>query len=516
MENKELSFKKNTLFSDIAAQSSCDYTLPDYKTDVRKVLYTTASVMPSSSFIDSAEICASGIVNYSVIYLDTENKMCGAEFTSDYDFSVKCSDGSEDFFVDTALASFSVRLVGPRKFSAKSTLISSVDTLGTELISERGDAFSEGVERDIKQVSVMKRQRFSSSERTLAEKIADFDGIIADDVRVIYSSAKVKPQSVAYSDGGIDIKGTVEVLCLAECASSLPERYTCSLPFDERIDAAELSEDAYLIADGAVSSLRVSVNPAEFGCNMTADVIAELFVTATDTSDLTLTADAYSTKGETAAELSEISFDSFVSSISDTSHAQTTVEREALGLSEAREIVFTDAKIKTDSISVNNGELVFDGELHFLGIASEPQDDGSMSYVNFKHSFPFYKNIKLKQDISDTVAVSCRAEVSEANALFDKDSTELCASVELTLVLSEKKRESYVSSLEFSEGEREENRPSRITVYYPSKGDTLFGIAKKFRTTARAVAADNSLTESVASRPSDTSVLGGVRKLIIR
>ncbi len=516
MENKELTFKKNTLFSDISAESSCDYTLPDYKTDVRKVLYTTASAVPSSSFLDSSEICASGIVNYSVIYLDSENKMCGAEFTSDYDFSVKCSDGCEEFFVDTALAAFSVRLVGPRKFSAKATLSSSVDTLGSELISEEGDAFSDGAERDMKQISVLKRQRFSAPERTLAEKIADFDGVIADDVRVIYSSAKVKPQSVAYSDGGIDVKGTVEVLCLAECASLPPESYVCSLPFDERIDTPELSEDAYLFADGTVSSLRVSVNPAEFGCNMTADVIAEVFVTATSSSELSLTADAYSTSGDTVAELSELSFESFVLATGDKTHTETPVGREALGLSDAREMVFTDAKIKTDSISVNNGELIFDGELRFFGIASEPQEDGNMSYVNFKHSVPFYKSIKLKQDISDSATVSCIAEASEASALFDKDNVGLSATVELNLAFSEKKCERYVSALAFSEGEREEKRPSRITVYYPSKGDTLFGIAKKFRTTSKAVAADNQLAESVASRPSDSSALGGVKRLIIR
>lgn len=505
MEKRELTFKRNTVISDVCAESGCDYSLPDYKPDVRKLLYTDAQVVPSSSFIDSGEICASGIVNYSVVYLDTENKMCGAQFSSDYDFSVKCTDGCEDFYVDTHLAAFSVRLVGPRKFSAKSTVISSCDILGIESIEEKGDAFPDA-ERELKRISVAKRQRFCAKERALAEKMAELDGVIADDVRIIYSAAKVKIQSADFSEGAIDLKGAVEVFCLSECVGSSPESYRCSLPFDERIEASGATDDSYLLADGVVSSLRVTVNPSEFGCNITADVIAELFVTATDSSEVFVTSDAYSQSGATVEEHSEIVYEGFVASASDKSTLEITKTRDELGLSDARDIVFLDAKIKTDSISVGKGELIFDGEIRFFGIAGEPMAEGEMTYVNFKHTVPYYRSVKIKEELAEDATVSCRATVSDASALFDRDAVELSLAVTLDFSYGERLRESYVSSLCFADEKTEARKRSQITVYYPTADDTLFGIAKKFRTTVKDIALSNSLSESVVS----SGTLGGI------
>ena len=513
MEKNELTFGKNTVVSDISTESGCDYTLPDYKTDVKKLLYTTACVLPSSSFPDSGEICSSGIVNYSVIYLDTENKVCGAEFSSDYDFSVKCAEEFESYFLDTALAAFSVRLVGPRKFTARATLCSTLDLLTSELLEEEGDAFSAETERDIKRILCSKRRRFNAPERTLAEKLADFDGVIADDLRVIYSAAKPKIHSAELTDSGIEVKGAVEVTVLAECAGLSPEIYKCAMPFEECLEQCAIADGAHIFADGFVSSLRISVNPAEFGCNMTADVIVEIFVTVTESDELALTVDAYSLKGESVAESRKITYERYIDSISDKIPTVATVARDALSLSEAREIVFTDAKLKVDSVYVKDADIVFDGELRFFGIASEPQGEG-VGYVNFKHTLPVCKILKAQGGLDDTAKIRCNAEVYDPKGLFDKDSVELSATVALEISYGEMLCERYISSLTFTDGEREEKRQSRITVYYPAKGETLFDVAKKFRTTVKDIAVNNSLSESVVSSGASVGVCA--KKLIIK
>ena len=58
--------------------------------------------------------------------------------------------------------------------------------------------------------------------------------------------------------------------------------------------------------------------------------------------------------------------------------------------------------------------------------------------------------------------------------------------------------------------------PSRITVYYPETDDTLFGIAKRFHTTAAKLACDNALPDEATAATDSSASLIGVRKLIIR
>ena len=43
------------------------------------------------AFAGGDEVEFSGIVVYNVVYLDAEGELCSAEFSSDYDYSVKCS-----------------------------------------------------------------------------------------------------------------------------------------------------------------------------------------------------------------------------------------------------------------------------------------------------------------------------------------------------------------------------------------------------------------------------------------
>ena len=56
---------------------------------------------------------------------------------------------------------------------------------------------------------------------------------------------------------------------------------------------------------------------------------------------------------------------------------------------------------------------------------------------------------------------------------------------------------------------------STITVYFPQPGETLFEVAKKFKSTEKRIVSDNSLALE-SSQGTEGGVLNGVKKLIIR
>ena len=80
-------------------ESSCEYILPDYLGDVKKLVSSVARVVPSGHFESDAELECAGIVSYDIVYLDSENKLSTASFSSDYDFSLKKGEDYLDSYV---------------------------------------------------------------------------------------------------------------------------------------------------------------------------------------------------------------------------------------------------------------------------------------------------------------------------------------------------------------------------------------------------------------------------------
>ena len=119
-------FTRNVKCSDVYTESVADYSLPDYLGDVRKILFTDAALRPSGRFAGGDEVEFSGVVVYNVVYLDADNNLSSVEFTSDYDYSVKCSaENYKDSISNTRVSNYAVRLMGPRKMSARASLVGS-------------------------------------------------------------------------------------------------------------------------------------------------------------------------------------------------------------------------------------------------------------------------------------------------------------------------------------------------------------------------------------------------------
>ncbi len=519
-ENKEsVIFSKNTVTKDIICESSCDYVLPDYKADVRKVLCTSAELIPSSKFFDMGEISASGVVAYNIIYLDSENKISGMDFTSDYDLSMKCAaEEYEDSYIDSHIANLSVRLTGPRKFSAKAKISSNVTVLEGKTLKTEGDAFSResDVQTQKQSISVAKIRRFYSEEREFAEKLADFDATPADDIKIITSAAKVNVESVYMTDGGAYVKGDIAVNCLFQNGELPPVAETLNIPFEEKISAEGISSVSYLDAEGLISSLRTEVNPEEFGCNITADVIAELSLTVYDNSEVSAVTDAYMLTAKTEPEISIFGYDEHLALIKDRASHDFAKDRAELGLANAREIIYVDADAKIDNAAPSGRECTVDGEIRFCGIAGEMNDEGNIGYINFKAAVPYFKNIKLDIEPADGASAECKIDISNVKAFIDRDKIIFSCDIVLTISLSEGKKIEYLSSLNISEAEDEAKPSSRVSVYYPERGETLFEIAKKFRTTVDDIAISNSLTDAVMNSSSQKGALAGVKKLIIK
>lgn len=514
---RETSFTKNTKCSDAYTESHADYILPDYLGDVRKILFTEATLRPSGRFAGGDEVEFSGVVVYNVIYLDGENNLSSLEFTSDYDYSVKCSgDSYKDSISDTRVSNYAIRLIGPRKISARASLVGSVHLSESDVLAVSGDAFDADAAPEVNTKSVNIRVSTLSqvSEREYAEQLARLEGMVADEVSVVISRGEATVDSVEREEDSVNVKGKLRLTAVISTEESPAYSVEKQISFDESIDFEGLRDDMRLLPQLTVSSMKTVVNADESGCSVVASAILECCVVAESNESVDLVLDSYLKNCATENSYDDFTYQS-LSEVSGTKGLHNAeLERSEIESEGLNEIIFLTATPKIERTEQENGRVNIIGEVRYSGIASE-MVDGKVSYVSLKFTSPFAVNVNNNCQNDEKTRIEAKVLASSASASLD--SSRLYASCNLESVVTicqEKSERILISSVKGME-ESKEGEGSTITVYYPTEGDTLFSVAKKFRTSSLKVARDNDISESVFAADNPDGSLSGIKKLLI-
>ena len=516
MGNKtEIEYTRTTKCAQVYSESAAEYVLPDYNGDVRKILYTNAEVRPSAKFASGDEVECSGIVVYEMIYLDTENALTSVSFTSDYDFSVKCSgENYRDSFVDTAISNFSLRLIGPRKIAAKSSVVGSVRVSENRRAAIEGDAFEgDAPEMQTFRYSIRKSAPSENHEREFAESVAKLDGAIVDEVSVIATSADAICEKITSGDGEITVSGSLTLSAVIKNGDSPAYQRERVVPFEERIPFADVDSDMKFVPEISVSSLVATVNANESGVDVVLSAIVDMSAVGEANEAGEIVTDAYLKSFAVDNKYEEFSYSELSDVLSSVESESGSVQRSEIEAEGIREILFLKATPKIEAVSCENGKVNVSGELKYSGIASVTDGDGSFSYIPLRFSLPFERSFEVKS--CDNLSSDVRVRAHGAGATFDASKLYVSCNLEVTLLTCEEKRVKRLSSSRKISEQPFEKNDSRIVIYYPDANESLFSIAKKYRTTVGKIASDNSLgVEAIASFDGD-GVKPGLRKLLI-
>ena len=513
----ETGFVKNTSCSDVYLESRADYSLPDYLGDVRKILFTEASLRPSGRFAGGDEVEFSGIVVYNVIYLDSENNLSSAEFTSDYDYSVKCSgENYKDSVADTRVSNYSIRLVGPRRISARASLVGSVRLSENSSVCVSGTAFDGESTPEISTGSVSIRSSRLSSviEREYAEQIGQLDGAIADEVSVVYSSAETSVDSVEYCSDSASVKGKLRMVAVIQNGGEPAYRLEKTVGFEESVPFEEISSEMKLLPELTVTSVKPSLNANENGCEVVLSGIVEFCVLGETNEQLELVLDGYLKSCATETVYRDFPFSQLCDVMTVRGSHNGEIEKSEIDSENLREILFLTATPKVDTVDNEGDRVSVVGEVWYSGVASEVIDD-KISYVGIKFSSPFAVNVNCDCQNSEKADIIAKVTAFGAGASLDASKLYASCNLETVITVCEEKEKKILSSCNKKEGESFASVGAGITVYYPCEGDTLFSVAKRFHTSSLKVARDNDVAESVFAADNPEGKLIGIKKLLI-
>lgn len=510
------SYIRNVKCQDVYTESRADYSLPDYFGDMRKILFTDASLRPSGRFAGGDSVEFSGVVVYNVVYLDAEGELCSVEFSSDYDYSVKCSGESyKDSASETKIANYAVRLMGPRRISATASVVGSVRILESADLSVSGNAFEGDCSPEVNTKSIQTRFTAHSEtvEREYAEQIEILDGAIADEVSVVYSNVETQLESVTAEDNSVGLKGKICINAVIKNGESPAYCVKKAIPFDENIPFEEADSFIKIIPDVALTSMKSNVNATENGCEIVMNMILEMSALGEKNNQLSVITDGYLKTFETENRYNDLPFSRILSCECVRGAHNAEVSIGDLELNSLDGIVFLTAMPKVEQVDVGDETVNVVGEIKYSGVALE-NAEGKNSYVGIKFSSPFATNVNISCQNTDNIRPEVRIKAYGADASFDSEKIYANCTLETDVVACLEESEKILSSSIKVEGGLE-SVESGIVVYYPDSTDTLFSVAKRFRTSSLKLAVDNNISEAVFAKDNPEGSLAGVSKLII-
>lgn len=498
--NRENSFTENVKRQDIYTESGTEYILPDYNTDVRKILFTDARISEASRFEGEEAVEFSGMVIYDVIYSDSDNRIASTSFTSDYDFSVGYESNCEKIIADTRVANFAIRLVGPRKFSVKSSLLSSVSAIterkvGTAYSEENGDRLV----TEEKQLNVRTAALSEKMEREYAESLGHLDGVTLDEIRVIYNSAEAFTDEIRALDDAVEVKGYVKTMVVVENGEEPAYLIEKNIPFEERLAFEGVSSDMEFTSRIAIISDKVNVNADEYGVELIVSLIVEMSVIGEKNERVSIVCDAFLTDRESENSYTELSYSELLKRVRILEDQSVELSRENTDMIQPREVIFVAATPKIESCRVEENRLTVSVDVKYNGIISEVNDDGSVGYYPIKLSGNFEKNVNIDCQKSGKVVPEAHVKAKLTGAQIDSGKIILTTTLDVSVFAVEHKSERVLSDISPLDSQVILRRSSTVSVYYPEPCESLFSIAKKFRTTPEKLADDNSVSVSTSS-----------------
>ena len=501
----------------VRCESVGEYSLPDYNGDVKKVLLVKTQVYPSGKFVGDDLLEFSGSVGYEVVYVDGENNVTHAEFSTDYEAAVKInSDNYVDSDVNTAVSSYNMRLVGPRKFSVKCSLDSDVRISERREHGIEGDAFMEYEPEYLSATAKVYTSMFASGEtRDINEEMLTLDGAIADEVEIMFCDVHPDLAISDKTDSAVTLKGNLKAELLYKNSDNNLKMIEKDIPYSEEVilDSADEFENLEFRID--IVNKKTTVLPNENGVslNLSASIIPK--ISAKKNASVDLVTDMYLKERGTDNEYSDFGYTEYVCTENCRGEVVAKCLLSELDAEGVSDIVCTDATLRSESCEITDNGVKICGEIKFSAVACQVLDDVERMYIPVKFSAPYEQYVNVSCQMQENMRANHSLCVENVNMTIDDNSIlatgDILASVS---ILSDRRKHclsaSYITDDEYCTDE------SVVTVYYPDASESLFDIAKKFHTSVGSIAENNRLTEAVFASSSKPLISSGVSKLLIK
>ena len=469
-------------------EETAETIVPDHSPDVGRIVDVSACLLTRSLAVTDGALIASGAVRLTLLYLAEDAAgLRSLTYAVPFEHRAELPDGCADACAEGSVCSVEARLLNPRKLFTRFVVDWKITPYCRAAITTCGE-IAEQEQYAIQTLcetydaslirGVGEREFAFSDELTLPGGREPIGELLCERVKLRVTEAKLL-------GGKIVLKG---VACLSLLYAAAESGKLCSyaeeLPFSQIFDS-----DAQTDGEGSVAvALGLSeseIHSGEDGRAVTVKLFLRAFLTVSGTARVSCITDLYSTAYDLDAKL------------------------ETVELRQAPEVTIVTQSVREQLDTGTAVKCVLSADVCF-GSASVRQDgDTATLRAAAALSLLYLDEADTPLSLQRRIEITAEAKVSGAarasletvcagdvTANVNAGGVELRFPAEFTLVSAETPQCACLTSLSAERAEPDADAPA-LVLRAIEEGETLWDVAKQYRTTAESILAANELTESL-------------------
>lgn len=502
--NMKLNLSKSKIVEKEDKWIEQDIIVPDNMPDAIKIINITSTPYINDIEVNNGRIKVVGKMNYSVIYRanDEEMNIRGLNVSHPYTTTIEKSNikNKDDIIVESNLKNIIYSLPNERKIAIKNEVnfdINISENVSVDIIKDfpkDQDIEYNKCKNSFNNIKERKRSIISSSEDIMLRK--DADSIY----EILKVTCKIKDTEYKESYNKIMLKGVLEInlLYIGEARNVCCEKL--DVPFSSMVELENISDKSQFDINYCIRDLNVRINPDIDQKTLNVDYKIENNITVFEREEIEYIDDFYSKTRDLKYNIKDV----------DVTSSEFNVEKEININETINDIIPEDTKIVEYSLDTSNVAITLENDnIKVNGVAKlnlilQNKENGELESksidIMIDQSFVMedsWKNANVHIKIKDV-----KLNVTQNNSDIDIKIT-VYVKVNVENILN-------ISSIESIEDlPINLNDISSINIYIVKPGDSIWKIAKKYKTSM-----DNIIKINNLENPDSIDV--GQKILVIR
>ena len=467
-----------------------DFTLPDYCADVEKIFKCTVTPEVYSTNSGGGQLTVEGASLVRILYCSVDKKTLKcAEQTLPFSASFNLNSDTTDFITSVKAKTEYVncKAVSPRRL-----MIHGCVTLNVKVSEKKpSDLYlppeCNELQTDLRKTKVSELMSLQSEVFSVVESISVSSKNPV--TTIMRSEIKTVLTDVSAVGNRLLLKGEL-TLCMLYCTDhtgELPEQFTYVCPFVHNMECPDAQESAVREIDLTLMSHDIKLKTDITGDNPLAILEAKICVSVAcrKETEVTYISDAYSTSCETDLEYVPVTLEALV-----LPKITNLMNKSTINLGENRISRVID--IFCDNVSVKpyvSDKLKLSGKANFCILALD--ENSELTYIERSIEIENTESLSDAFTSCDNVTAMIK---SVSYRLADNNNMELRA--ELLVLTKLTKTENIQAVMAVNDCGKVENRDNcALTLYFADEGESVWDIAKRYRTDKKALCVENNLSQ---------------------
>lgn len=495
--------KENYTFCEKILQASeeqnfdTEISLPDYCSDVKRILKCMVTPNIFSCNITGDRVTADGEAEISVVYVGENGKVECYRQNIPFSKYVEIRQTTENCIpsVKAKTEYVNCRAASQRKISVSGNigLIFTVTRMKTFLLpsSAKGGGIQLKKEKTEFDMEVNRSKKiFEMGETVSIGENFPFIG------SVIKGEACATVDTVKAVENKVLIKGEMQIYIIYCTDGENREivSFNHVMPISQILQIDDVDENCNIDANVSVSGITVSSDTDSSGNNslIQISVKAEADVKAYRKTTFNTVEDCYSTTNEIKTEYKNLDFTNHIFTYKETKQIKDTLDFATLNI---KRICCGFCQKAEGSVTENGGKLEGKGRV-LTGFIYE-NTEGEYGYIERSSDFTF--ECQGKQNSENLRAIPIFSTGGINCNIIGNDKGEMRMNIGIFMPIYEIIKKRVCTFIELEEEKSKRENEGSLVVYFSDEGEELWNIAQRYNTTTEKIKEENELTQDIIS-----------------